>query len=292
MVHLNQKSWFVRQKVLGANIHETEGLLERNVASFFCSLFLFLCLSLSLSLSLCPSLSLSFSVSLAFFISLSLSLPLALLLSLSLSLSLALSFSHTRALPPSLSLSLFLALSCSLSLFLSVTGFFYLLCAFASSQTRLPSCFFLCLFIKLPHWAANPPEKLRTHTSGAQLGSRVWLSSGLQVLNIWWIYVHGSTPMRLEHNMILISQGKSTEYSNLLTFWTHPDLKTACAMPNTICFCGRNTVFLGSCHCAAVLFSQVPKKCADLHLSLLYKLVLVHWCSGGAIVLRVCEAAY
>jgi len=29
MVHLN---WFVRQKVLGANIHETEGLLERNIA--------------------------------------------------------------------------------------------------------------------------------------------------------------------------------------------------------------------------------------------------------------------
>ena len=26
------KSWFVRQKVLGANIHETEGLLERNIA--------------------------------------------------------------------------------------------------------------------------------------------------------------------------------------------------------------------------------------------------------------------
>jgi len=26
------KSWFVRQKVLGANIHETEGLLERSIA--------------------------------------------------------------------------------------------------------------------------------------------------------------------------------------------------------------------------------------------------------------------
>jgi len=32
MVRLYQKSWFVRQKVLGANIHETEGLLERNIA--------------------------------------------------------------------------------------------------------------------------------------------------------------------------------------------------------------------------------------------------------------------
>jgi len=29
MVRLN---WFVRQKVLGANIHEREGLLERNIA--------------------------------------------------------------------------------------------------------------------------------------------------------------------------------------------------------------------------------------------------------------------
>ena len=29
MVRLN---WFVRQKVLGAHIHETEGLLERNIA--------------------------------------------------------------------------------------------------------------------------------------------------------------------------------------------------------------------------------------------------------------------
>jgi len=26
------KSWFLRQKVLGTNIHETEGLLERSVA--------------------------------------------------------------------------------------------------------------------------------------------------------------------------------------------------------------------------------------------------------------------
>jgi len=34
MVRLHQKSWFVRQKALGANIHETEGLLERNIAIF------------------------------------------------------------------------------------------------------------------------------------------------------------------------------------------------------------------------------------------------------------------
>ena len=26
-------SWFMRQKVLGANIHETEGLLERNIVT-------------------------------------------------------------------------------------------------------------------------------------------------------------------------------------------------------------------------------------------------------------------
>jgi len=38
--------------------------------------------------------------------------------------------------------------------------------------------------------------------------------------------------------------------------------------------CGRNTSFSGSHHCAAVLFSQVPKKCTDLDLSLLYILTL------------------
>jgi len=32
--------------------------------------------------------------------------------------------------------------------------------------------------------------------------------------------------------------------------------------------------FPGSCQCAAVLFSQVPKQCRDLHLSLLYILIL------------------
>ena len=31
MVRQNPKSWFVRQKVLEENIHETEGLLERNI---------------------------------------------------------------------------------------------------------------------------------------------------------------------------------------------------------------------------------------------------------------------
>jgi len=41
-----------------------------------------------------------------------------------------------------------------------------------------------------------------------------------------------------------------------------------------VLFCGRNTFFPGSCHCAAVLFSQVPKKCTDLHLSLLHILIL------------------
>ena len=41
-------------------------------------------------------------------------------------------------------------------------------------------------------------------------------------------------------------------------------------MPNSDSFCGRNTFFSGSRHCAAVLFSQVPKKCTDLNLSLLY----------------------
>ena len=34
LVALKPKSLFVRQKVLGANIHQTEGLLERNIASY------------------------------------------------------------------------------------------------------------------------------------------------------------------------------------------------------------------------------------------------------------------
>jgi len=32
MVAPKPKSWFVRQEVLGANIHEAEGLLERSIA--------------------------------------------------------------------------------------------------------------------------------------------------------------------------------------------------------------------------------------------------------------------
>ena len=40
------------------------------------------------------------------------------------------------------------------------------------------------------------------------------------------------------------------------------------ADPSQSCF------FFGSRHCAAALFSQVPKKCIDLDLSLLYILVL------------------
>jgi len=47
-----------------------------------------------------------------------------------------------------------------------------------------------------------------------------------------------------------------------------------CAMPYSDFFCGRNTFFSGRRHCAAILFSQVPKKCTDLDLSLLYILIL------------------
>jgi len=39
-------------------------------------------------------------------------------------------------------------------------------------------------------------------------------------------------------------------------------------------FCGRNAFFFGSRFYSAVLFSQVPKKCTDLDLSLLYNLIL------------------
>jgi len=35
MVRLSPKSWFVRQKVLGANIHKTEGLLIRQISLIF-----------------------------------------------------------------------------------------------------------------------------------------------------------------------------------------------------------------------------------------------------------------
>jgi hypothetical protein len=37
-------------------------------------------------------------------------------------------------------------------------------------------------------------------------------------------------------------------------------------------FCGRNAFLFGSRFCPAVLFSQVPKKCTDLDLSVLYNL--------------------
>jgi len=46
--------------------------------------------------------------------------------------------------------------------------------------------------------------------------------------------------------------------------------ETAAAGPYSDFFCGRNTFFFGSCHCAAVLFSQVQVKCTDLDLGLLY----------------------
>jgi len=39
-------------------------------------------------------------------------------------------------------------------------------------------------------------------------------------------------------------------------------------------FCGRNVFFFGSRFYSAVLFLQVPKKCTDLDLSLLYNLIL------------------
>ena len=39
-------------------------------------------------------------------------------------------------------------------------------------------------------------------------------------------------------------------------------------------FCGRNTFFFGSRFDSMVLFWQVPKQCTDLHLSLLYNLIL------------------
>jgi len=51
--------------------------------------------------------------------------------------------------------------------------------------------------------------------------------------------------------------------------------RTAAKCEIPIFFCGQNTFFFRSRHCAAVLsFSQVPKKCTDLDLGLLYILIL------------------
>ena len=35
--------WFVRQKVLGANIHETEGVLERSIAYVYGHMYMCIC---------------------------------------------------------------------------------------------------------------------------------------------------------------------------------------------------------------------------------------------------------
>jgi len=46
------------------------------------------------------------------------------------------------------------------------------------------------------------------------------------------------------------------------------------SVPNFDISCGQNTFFFGSHHCAAIFFSQVPKKCTHLDLSLIYILKL------------------
>jgi len=50
--------------------------------------------------------------------------------------------------------------------------------------------------------------------------------------------------------------------------------RTAAQWQNSIFLASKYVFFLGFCHCAAVLFSQVPKLCTDLDLDLLYILIL------------------
>ena len=57
------------------------------------------------------------------------------------------------------------------------------------------------------------------------------------------------------------------------TFWVLTKREALRNSKFRIFFGGRNTCFFGSRHGTAVLFSQVPKKCTDLDLSLLYILI-------------------
>ena len=77
-------------------------------------------------------------------------------------------------------------------------------------------------------------------------------------------------------NLLYVRYIKNVEETEIwvCAFFGYLRKKNRCAMPNSDFFCGRNTFFFGSRHCAAVLSSQVNKKCTDLDLSLLYILIL------------------
>jgi len=73
--------------------------------------------------------------------------------------------------------------------------------------------------------------------------------------------------------MFLMSKCRGDWDLGLCTFWVlakREPLRNA----KFRFFLRRNTFFSGSRHCSTVLFSQVPKKCTDLDLNLLYILTL------------------
>jgi len=79
-------------------------------------------------------------------------------------------------------------------------------------------------------------------------------------------------PERICH-MFLMSKCRGDWDLGLCTSWLSAEREPLCHAKFWF-FWGRNTFFSGCRHCAAVLFSQVPKKCPDLDLSLLYILIL------------------
>ena len=73
--------------------------------------------------------------------------------------------------------------------------------------------------------------------------------------------------------MFLMSKCRGDWDLGLCTFWVLAK-REALRNAKFWFFCGRNTFFFWSRHCAGVLFSQVPKKCTDLDFSLIYILTL------------------
>ena len=71
----------------------------------------------------------------------------------------------------------------------------------------------------------------------------------------------------------LISKCRGDWDLNLCTFWVLAFINPLSDGKSNF-FCGRNAFFFGSRFYSAVLFSQVPKNCTDLDLSLLYNQIL------------------
>ena len=94
--------------------------------------------------------------------------------------------------------------------------------------------------------------------------------------------------------IFLKSKCRGDWHLSLCTVWVLCTLsgylrkENRCAMPTSDFSCRRNTFLSGSCHCAAVLFSQVKKKCTDLDVSLLYILILRTYRKNNFLALSVC----